>query len=49
MKKLHKKAIVAKYIVALILGLVVLGFILWIIIKSQKESLSLLETIKSYF
>ena len=49
MKRLHKKAIGVKYLVGLILGLFILGFILWIIFRTQKENFDLLATIKNFF
>jgi hypothetical protein len=49
MKKLNKKAIGVRYLVALIIGLFVLGFILWIISRTNTENQGLLEIIKDFF
>jgi len=47
--KLYKKAITVRYLVALILGLVILMFILWVVFKTQKENFAIIETIKNFF
>ena len=49
MKKLNKKAIGVKYLIALILGLCILVILLWIIFGTQKENYNLLEIIKNFF
>lgn len=49
MRRLHKRGIGVRYLVALILGLFILGFILWVIFKTQGENYKLLEIIKDFF
>jgi len=49
MKKLNKKAVAVKYLIALIVGLCVLLILIWIIWGTQKENYNILETIKNFF
>jgi len=48
-RKLNKKGVVVKYLIALILGLCILLVVLWIIFGTQTENSALVATIKDFF
>ena len=48
-KKLNKKAIMVKYLIEIIVGVIILFIIAFIIYRSQVESTSIINTIKDLF